>query len=91
MNVLARVSNSSAIKSGDVVGAIAAFEELLVDQLSVLSPDHPDVLRTRNNMASLRAESGDIANAIVASEELLVDQLRVLSSSSTGPEPRCGH
>ncbi len=56
----------------------AATEELLVDQLRVLGPDHPRTLNTRNYLASWRGEAGDPAGAAAAFEELLVDMLRVL-------------
>jgi hypothetical protein len=44
----------------------------------VLGPDHPDTLRTRNNLDFWRGEAGDPAGAAAALEELLAEQLRVL-------------
>jgi len=43
-------------ESGDVAGAIAAFQELLADQLRVLGPDHPLTQGARTNLASLRGQ-----------------------------------
>jgi len=41
-------------EAGDPVGAVAGFEALLVDQQRVLGADHPDTLRTRNNVSHWR-------------------------------------
>ncbi|MGW2398448.1 FxSxx-COOH system tetratricopeptide repeat protein [Kitasatospora sp. NPDC001664] len=61
----------------DLVGAVAAYEELLADQLRVLGPDHPDTLNTRGSLALSRGAAGDVVGAVAAHEELLADQLRV--------------
>ena len=45
--------------AGDVAGAVAGFEALLTAQLRVLGADHPDTLRTRNNLAHWRGRAGD--------------------------------
>lgn len=37
-------------EAGDLLGAVAAFEELPTDRLRVLGPDHPDTLTTRDNL-----------------------------------------
>jgi hypothetical protein len=60
------------------VGAAAALELLLADQLRVLGPDHPDTLTTRNNLANWRGEAGDAVGAAADFELLLADHLRVL-------------
>lgn len=44
----------AAGEAGDPVGAVAGFEALLVDQQRVLGADHPDTLRTRNNVSHWR-------------------------------------
>jgi ferritin-like protein len=63
---------------GDAAGAVAEFERLLTDRLRVLGADHPDTLRTRNNLASCRGRAGDAAGAVAEFERLLTDRLRVL-------------
>ena len=60
------------------MGALAAYEQLLVDLVRVLGADHPDALTTRSNVAGWRGESGDVAGALAALEELVIDQARVL-------------
>ena len=65
-------------KSGDVTGAIAALEDLLVDLLRVLGPDHPDTLLARHNIARWRATSGDVVGGLAALEDVLADSVRVL-------------
>ena len=44
-------SGSADSVSADSAGAVVGFEALLTDFLRVLGPDHPDTLRTRNNLA----------------------------------------
>jgi len=58
------------------VGAVAAFEELLADQLRVLGAEHPDTLGTRHDIAHWRGMAGDLSGAAAVLEELLVDRLR---------------
>lgn len=38
-------------ETGDVAGAVSAFEGVPADQLRVLGPDHPHTLTTRSNLA----------------------------------------
>ncbi|WP_181722178.1 tetratricopeptide repeat protein [Nocardia gipuzkoensis] len=65
-------------ESGDLVGAIADFEQLLTDRLRVFGPDDPDTLDTRDRLASYRARCGDYSGAGLEFEQLLADQLRLL-------------
>ncbi|PXX70687.1 tetratricopeptide repeat protein [Nocardia tenerifensis] len=65
-------------ESGDLVGAIAAFELLLADRLRVLGPDHPKTLGTRLNLASYRARCGDYVGARAEYKRLFADQRRLL-------------
>jgi hypothetical protein len=58
-------------KAGDPVGAAAAAEELLADQLRVRGPDHPATLRARANLAFCHGEAGNAAIAARGYEELL--------------------
>ena len=44
----------------------------------MLGPDHPNTLRTRNNIAVWTGESGDPQTALKLFEELLPDRVRVL-------------
>ena len=63
----------------DPASDAATMEQLLIDQLRVLGPDHPEILlATRANLASWLGEIGDPASAAAALEQLLIDQLRVL-------------
>jgi hypothetical protein len=43
-----------------------------------LGPDHPDTLRTSNNLARWPGEAGDPVGAAAAFEQLLTDYLRML-------------
>ncbi|MGY2091510.1 tetratricopeptide repeat protein [Nocardia abscessus] len=65
-------------ESGDLVGAVADFEQLLADRLRVFGPDDPDTLDTRDRLASYRARCGDHSGAGTEFEHLLADQLRLL-------------
>ncbi|MFD0622058.1 tetratricopeptide repeat protein [Streptomyces sanglieri] len=44
--------------AGDVVGAVAAYTEVLAQQERVLGPDHPDTLITLHDLAKLRGRQG---------------------------------
>jgi tetratricopeptide (TPR) repeat protein len=65
-------------ESGRVDEAIAAFEQLLDDQLRLMGPDTPDTLTTRNDLAHWLGESGRVDDAITMLEQLRDDQLRVM-------------
>ncbi|MFI9764968.1 tetratricopeptide repeat protein [Streptomyces sp. NPDC051963] len=67
--------------TGDVVGAVAAFEELLTDMLRVLGPDDPHTLTARANLAYWRGMVGDAAGAATAFEGVLTDE-----ESALGPD-----
>jgi Tetratricopeptide repeat len=62
----------------DKAGALKLFKELLPDQIRILGNDHPDVLDTRENIASFTADCGDSQSALRLSRELLSDKVRVL-------------
>jgi len=61
--------------------AIAIYEPLLSTRERVLGPEHPETLRTRNNLAHAYLAVGRIQDAIAIYEPLLSTQERVL-----GPE-----
>ena len=44
----------------------------------ILGPDHPDILRTRSNVALAHQQAGDLQTAIDMYEALLDDQTRIL-------------
>lgn len=47
-------------RAGDLAGAIAAYEEVLTDQVRILGPeDHPQVPDTRDQISYWRAKAGD--------------------------------
>jgi hypothetical protein len=56
------------------------FEALLPDQGRVLGADHPDTLRTRNNIAGWTGQCGEAREALRLFEALLPDQERVLGA-----------
>ncbi|MFI7407625.1 tetratricopeptide repeat protein [Streptomyces sp. NPDC049627] len=68
-------------ETGDLIGAKAAFAELLADRSRVLGPDHPNTLATRGDQAALQGRAGDPTGACEASREVMEASLRVL-----GPE-----
>jgi hypothetical protein len=71
-------------EAGDAAGAVAVFQDVLVNRLRVLGSDHPDTLRTRHNLAWWLGEAGDAAAAVAAFEDVLAGRLRVL-----GPDHPC--
>ncbi|GIJ68052.1 tetratricopeptide repeat protein [Virgisporangium ochraceum] len=74
---LFRAGNSLG-ETGQVGAAIDYFADLHGTAVDHLGPDHPDILTTRNNIASWRGHAGDPAGAATAFQDLLTDQLRVL-------------
>ncbi|MFI6858314.1 tetratricopeptide repeat protein [Streptomyces sp. NPDC050421] len=62
---------------GDLAGAVEVSEQLLAERVLVLGEDHPQVLITRHNLASLRGRAGDAAGAAEALERLAFDMERV--------------
>jgi hypothetical protein len=64
---------------GDGTGlAMSAAQPLAVDCERVLGADHPDTLRSRNNLATAYREAGRRARAIPLLERTLADCQRVL-------------
>ena len=58
--------------------AIAMGEPLMMDSERVLGPDHPDTMKSRNNLAAAYYEAGRVAEAIPLLEQTLADRERVL-------------
>ena len=75
---------SALADTGRVDDALAAYQELLADQLRVLGPDAPDTLTTRNNIAALLGKAGRVDDALAAFQELLA-QLRLTSYPRIDP------
>ncbi|WP_369242029.1 tetratricopeptide repeat protein [Streptomyces sp. R21] len=69
------------LAAGDAGGAVAAYTELLADQLRVLGADHPDTLSTRHGFAYCRGVAGDADGAADAYAQLLPDRARVLGEN----------
>ena len=65
-------------RCGDGAEALRLFRELLPDRVRVLGRDHPEVLRTRSNVAFWTGGCGDGAEALRLFRELLPDMIRVL-------------
>ena len=63
---------------GDAREALRLSRALLPDQERVLGRDHPDTLRTRNNIAGWTGAVGDAREALRLFAELLPDRERVL-------------
>lgn len=70
-------------KSGQLAEAIAALQELLPDQVSVVGPDHRDTLMVRYNLANWLGESGQVTEAIADFRPLISDEKRVLGSDDS--------
>ena len=58
--------------------AIVIGERLLADQEQALGPDHPDTLRSRNNLANTYRAAGRTEEAITLDEQVLAARERVL-------------
>jgi hypothetical protein len=65
-----------------VAGGLIDLEEVLAEKTRRFGSDHPSTLRTRHEIASLRAASGDITGGLSLLEEVLADRVRVLGSDS---------
>jgi hypothetical protein len=57
---------------------VGQLKELRQDLERVFGPDHPDTLKTRNNIGSLTGRIGDAEGALRLFQELLPDLERVL-------------
>ena len=62
----------------DAQTTIDMYEALLPAMTRILGPDHPDILRTRSNVALAHQQAGDLQTAIDMYEALLDDQTRIL-------------
>jgi hypothetical protein len=63
---------------GDSTGlAIAAGEALAADRERMLGTDHPDTLKSRNNLATAHQDAGRTTEAIPLFERTLADRERV--------------
>ncbi|MFJ3728725.1 tetratricopeptide repeat protein, partial [Streptomyces sp. NPDC090045] len=65
-------------ETGQVVAARDHYHHLTEAARHRLSPDHPDTLTARNNLAWWQGEAGDAVGAVAAYTELLEDRSRVL-------------
>lgn len=65
-------------RAGDPASAADAFQDLLVDRLTVLGPARPETLKARHNLARWRGEAGNATGTAGAIEALLADQRRFL-------------
>jgi hypothetical protein len=66
--------------AGRTAEAIPLLERTLADSERVLGTDHPNALRTRNNLALAYRDAGRTAEAIALLERTLVDCERVLGT-----------
>ena len=57
--------------------AIRLHEETLADRERVLGPDHPDTLKSRNNLASAYQEAGRTAEAMSLHEKNQIGRAHV--------------
>jgi tetratricopeptide (TPR) repeat protein len=73
-NCLARAYEAA----GDLLQALALYEQNLADRTRVLGPDHPDTLSSRNDLAGAFESAGNLAKAIPLYEQNLADSLRML-------------
>lgn len=71
-------------QAGDVTGAAAAAEELLMHMVRRLGPHHPGTLAVRGLLPLWRGEAGDAAGAAAGLEEALAAQVRVMGPVHPG-------
>ena len=62
----------------DAQTTIDMYEALLPAMTRILGPDHPDILRTRSNVALAHQQAGDLQTAIDMYEALLPAMTRIL-------------
>ncbi len=63
---------------GEYRQALTHGQHELTLRTTIQSPDHPDTLTTRNNIAAWTGQCGDPAGALRLFQELLPDRERVL-------------
>ncbi|MFF1722059.1 tetratricopeptide repeat protein [Streptomyces sviceus] len=66
---------------GDLDGAIAELEEVLLAEMEIRGADHPETQTTRHNLAQYRAAAGDVERAVAELESLLSDRRRTRGDS----------
>ncbi|MGW5464903.1 FxSxx-COOH system tetratricopeptide repeat protein [Streptomyces sp. NPDC003996] len=54
------------------------YQQLLVEQVRLLGPDHPDTLTSRNNLAAALRGMGEYAQAVDLHRRTLEDRMRIL-------------
>jgi tetratricopeptide (TPR) repeat protein len=72
-----RASAYSAI--GDTAKAIAQFQEVLVDQIDLLGPEHPETLETHNDLAVAIRKNGEPDRALELHRDILLIRSRTLN------------
>ena len=82
----ATTSRAGPARRATARGALRLFAELLPDQERVLGRDHPDTLRTRNNIATWTGRAGDGRGACGRSRSCSVGFLAIRCGDS---EERC--
>jgi Tetratricopeptide repeat len=66
--------------AGGLGRAIPLLEQALADCVRVLGPNHPDTLKSRNNLANAYRAAGDLGRAIPLLRKTLADSVRVLGA-----------
>ena len=74
----AQLAADRLIECGDPWKAIPPLRRLLDARTQRLSPDHPDTLATRGNLAHALGKSGDVQDAADDFDGLLADCVRVM-------------
>ena len=72
-----------ATETGDFDGAIEILKEAAEEAERVLGTDHPDTLRSRNNLATAYRAAGRLNDAIPLHEETLTALARILGPNHT--------
>ncbi|WP_346018177.1 tetratricopeptide repeat protein [Streptosporangium nondiastaticum] len=65
------------VAAGDLARAIPLLEQNLTDRIRLHGEEHPDILTSRNNLASAYRSAGDLARAIPLLEQNLTDRIRL--------------
>ena len=66
---------------GRLSEAIALYEQVLADSISVLGGDHPDTLTSRNNLAGAYESAGRLTEAIALYEQVQEDYTQILGDN----------